>query len=312
MAPEIMPHESSRKPRRIHRPIRQIEKNDDCAGFRGAPRASRLAGAERLAMALHFRGVTAGIGGTQLAGSGPLSWSAFILAPPRRALARALAQVTQDAQPSPLVDHSGLSVTDGPEPASCVPPIPAVTPNGVVRFPRVTVGVGCVWSHSFLPLCEGQDWPRSGRPSGMIVLGRHRGLAKDAWSEPTVRATIEEIAADAIAHFHPDTFGPSHPSDDGVGDGDVSFYVGAASVIWALDYLHRVGATQVAEDFRPVLPKLPERTTAVFQSTPGYAKHGSSATWVRRLSPCVLPPRRTWPISCIGARRPIPSCRSAS
>jgi Lanthionine synthetase C-like protein len=128
----------------------------------------------------------------------------------------------------------------------------------------------------------------------MIVLGRHRGLAKDAWSERTARATIEEIAADAIADFHPGTFWPSHPSDDGVGDGDVSFYVGAAGVIWALDYLHRVGAIQLAEDFRPALPKLLERTTAAFQSTarPGYAKHGSllfgdmgAALVVMRLAP---------------------------
>jgi hypothetical protein len=35
-----------------------------------------------------------------------------------------------------------------------------------------------------------------------------------------VRAAIEDIAADAIAHFHPDTFWPGHPSDDGVGDGN--------------------------------------------------------------------------------------------
>ena len=51
----------------------------------------------------------------------------------------------------------------------------------------------------------------------MIVLGRHRALTQDAWSELAVRAAIEEIAADAIAHFDPDTFWPGHPSDDGVG-----------------------------------------------------------------------------------------------
>ena len=82
----------------------------------------------------------------------------------------------------------------------------------------------------------------------MIVLGRHRALTHDAWSELAVRAAIEEIAADAIAHFHPDTFWPAHPSDDGVGDGNTSFYVGAAGVIWALDYLHRIGATRAAKD----------------------------------------------------------------
>jgi hypothetical protein len=69
----------------------------------------------------------------------------------------------------------------------------------------------------------------------MITPGRHRPLAQDAWNESAVRVAIEEIAADAIAHFHPDTFWPAHPSDDGVGDGDPSFYNGAAGVIWALD-----------------------------------------------------------------------------
>ena len=111
----------------------------------------------------------------------------------------------------------------------------------------------------------------------MIVLGRHRALTHDAWSELAARAAIEDIAADAIAQFHPDTFWPGHPSDDGVGDGHPSFYYGAAGVIWALDYLHRIGATRVADDFRPVLPKLLERTIANFESNSpaDYAKHGS-------------------------------------
>jgi hypothetical protein len=68
----------------------------------------------------------------------------------------------------------------------------------------------------------------------MITPGRHRPLAQDAWNESAVRVAIDEIAADAIAHFHPDTFWPAHPSDDGVGDGDPSFYKGAAGVIWAV------------------------------------------------------------------------------
>ena len=115
----------------------------------------------------------------------------------------------------------------------------------------------------------------------MIVLGRHRPLADDAWNELAVRAAIEEIAADAIAQFDPDTFWPGHPNDDGVGDGNPSFYYGAAGVIWALDYLHRIGAVGVTKDFRPVLPKLLERTIANFEGRSAeyakadYAKHGS-------------------------------------
>jgi hypothetical protein len=111
----------------------------------------------------------------------------------------------------------------------------------------------------------------------LIVLGRHRPLANEAWNELAVRAAIEEIVADTIANFHPETFWPGHPSDDGVGDGNPSFYKGAAGVIWALDYLQRIRATHVTEDFRPVLPKLFERTIIDFESNApaGYTKHGS-------------------------------------
>jgi hypothetical protein len=111
----------------------------------------------------------------------------------------------------------------------------------------------------------------------MIVLSRHRPLTHDAWNELAVRTTIEEIAADAIAHFDPDTFWPGHPSGEREEDGDPSFYKGAAGVIWALDYLHRVGAVSVAKDFRPAMPKLMERTIADFKiSFPtDYEKHGS-------------------------------------
>ena len=62
-----------------------------------------------------------------------------------------------------------------------------------------------------------------------------------------------------------------------MGDGNPSFYYGAAGVIWALEYLRRINATCVADDFRPVLPRLLERTVANFESNspPDYAKHGS-------------------------------------
>lgn len=111
----------------------------------------------------------------------------------------------------------------------------------------------------------------------MISLSRHRPLLPDAWNELAVRTAIEEIAADAIVHFDPDTFWPGHPSGEREEDGDPSFYKGAAGVIWALDYLHRIGAVGVAADFRPVLPKLLERTIIDFEasSSADYAKHGS-------------------------------------
>jgi hypothetical protein len=111
----------------------------------------------------------------------------------------------------------------------------------------------------------------------MVALGRHRALTHEPWNEAAARTAIEEIAADAIDAFHPDRFWPAHPADDGVEDGNPSFYTGAAGVIWALDYLHRIGATRAARDFRPVLPELLARTIAAFEanSPAGYAKHGS-------------------------------------
>jgi hypothetical protein len=69
----------------------------------------------------------------------------------------------------------------------------------------------------------------------MIILGRHRTLTHDAWSESAARTAIEEIVNDAMCDFLPDTFWPGHPGDDGVGDGNPSVYYGAAGVIWALD-----------------------------------------------------------------------------
>jgi len=148
----------------------------------------------------------------------------------------------------------------------------------------------------------------------MITPGRHRPLVQDAWNDSAVRGAIEEIAADAIAHFHPDTFWPAHPSDEGVGDGDPSFYKGAAGVIWALDYLQRIGATRVAEDFRSVLPKLMERTVIDHEasSPTDYEKHGRCfvATWVRHFSQCALSRHRASPTWFIGAPKQTMDCQS--
>lgn len=111
----------------------------------------------------------------------------------------------------------------------------------------------------------------------MIILGRHRTLTNDTWNEAAVRAAIVEIVADAIDHFNPDEFWLAHPSDDGVQDGNTSVYMGAAGVIWGLDYLHRIGATLNATEFSPSLPTLLTRTRVAFTSNSpaDYAKHGS-------------------------------------
>lgn len=150
----------------------------------------------------------------------------------------------------------------------------------------------------------------------MITPGRHRPLAQDDWNESAVRVMIEEIAADAIAHFNPDTLWPAHPNDDGVGDGDPSFYKGAAGVVWALDYLRRIGATGVTEDFRSVLPKLMERTVidhdAIRRPTMRSMVRSFAEIWARHFSQCALSQHRVSPTWSIGALKQTMDCQSES
>jgi Lanthionine synthetase C-like protein len=104
----------------------------------------------------------------------------------------------------------------------------------------------------------------------MIDRARHIPLRPIAWDAAEAAAAVEEVAADAIAHFDPQRFWPAHPQD-GVGDGNASLYLGATGVIWALDHLARSGATKARYDFRPILPGL---LAAVRDQFPAY-KYGS-------------------------------------
>jgi hypothetical protein len=116
-------------------------------------------------------------------------------------------------------------------------------------------------------------------PSGepMFDPKRHVPLQPTPWDADAVRAAIEDIVADTLAHFDGDKGWPAHPMDDGVADGNASFYFGATGVMWALDYLRRVGATRAAIDFRPALPWLRETIEAEFahKTLGSYADHGS-------------------------------------
>jgi lanthionine synthetase-like protein len=103
---------------------------------------------------------------------------------------------------------------------------------------------------------------------------RHVPLSLLTWNAGEVSAAIEDIAADALAHFDHELFWPAHPLEDGLPDGTTSFYMGATGVIWALDYLRRVGAIKPAFDFTPVLPRLIEKNRAEFAGQ-AYAAHGS-------------------------------------
>jgi hypothetical protein len=97
------------------------------------------------------------------------------------------------------------------------------------------------------------------------------------WSAGEAALAIEEIAFDALEHCHGERFWPAHPLDEGVEDGNTSFYIGATGVIWAIEYLVRTGAINARFDFRPLLPSLMEANKVEFTGGEyrDYAAHGS-------------------------------------
>lgn len=102
----------------------------------------------------------------------------------------------------------------------------------------------------------------------------HVPLRPLTWSADEARSAIEDIVSDALVHFDDERLWPAHPMEDGRPDGDASFYFGATGVIWTLEYLRRVGATQTPIDFRSILPRLFDANKAQF-SRMDYAAHGS-------------------------------------
>lgn len=108
----------------------------------------------------------------------------------------------------------------------------------------------------------------------MLEKARHAPLRSIVWDASEVAAAIDEIAADAIAHFDTQRYWPAHPQDDDVADGHTGLYVGAVGVVWALDYLARTGATRRGHDFRPVVPHLLAALRDEFPKM-GYGSHGS-------------------------------------
>lgn len=111
----------------------------------------------------------------------------------------------------------------------------------------------------------------------MLDHARHVPLQSLPWSADKARSAIDEIVSDALTGFDEKRFWPAHPLEDGLSDGDASFYFGATGVIWAMEYLRRVGATQALIDFRPVLPRLVDANKAQFAGgkSKDYSGHGS-------------------------------------
>jgi hypothetical protein len=86
----------------------------------------------------------------------------------------------------------------------------------------------------------------------MYQEARHEPLIEADWDEERARAAIDETVGDTHAHFDPQNLWPIHPLDRFRDNLDVSFkmlYFGAAGVIWALDYLNRIGATKIQRDY---------------------------------------------------------------
>jgi hypothetical protein len=86
----------------------------------------------------------------------------------------------------------------------------------------------------------------------MYEQARHERLIEAQWDEERALATIDQIVRDTCSRFDPQKLWPIHPLDlfrNGLTEPLKMLYFGAAGVIWALDYLNKIGATAVKEDF---------------------------------------------------------------
>lgn len=90
----------------------------------------------------------------------------------------------------------------------------------------------------------------------MYDPARHAALTTVDWDPAAARAAIGEIVADATAAFDPERFWPAHPQDENTPDGTTGLYLGAAGMLWGLDYLARAGAADHGLDLAPILPRL--------------------------------------------------------
>jgi hypothetical protein len=145
----------------------------------------------------------------------------------------------------------------------------------------------------------------------MNARSRHVPLRPVPWDPRAATSAIGEIVADARAHFDAHLFWPAHPLDD-VEDGSCSIYVGAAGVIWALEYLRRAGAAPDSIDFRPNLARLLEKSIAEMAGYGDYAVTGSlllgdmgTALLVMRLAPTPAATELVWARASANTELPI-------
>ena len=93
---------------------------------------------------------------------------------------------------------------------------------------------------------------------------RHEALSAPPWDTDQARAAIDHIVRDTERRFVASGWWPLHPrdaeGDDKAGEPNYTLYFGAPGVVWALDYLHAVGAASRRVDFAlPLLQQAMER-----------------------------------------------------
>ena len=92
---------------------------------------------------------------------------------------------------------------------------------------------------------------------------RHTSLAEIQWDQSVARSEIQRIVNDAYSAYSPGKLWPVHTNDSpNAAQPFYMLYVGAAGVVWALDHLARVGASDRQRTFDAVLVDLiePNRT----------------------------------------------------
>lgn len=87
---------------------------------------------------------------------------------------------------------------------------------------------------------------------------RHEQLQGRAWDADKAKAVVDRIARDTIERAHGEAHWPIHELDEmpRMTEMPKSLYLGAAGVIWALDYLKSVGATDIGADWSSAIQSL--------------------------------------------------------
>jgi len=112
----------------------------------------------------------------------------------------------------------------------------------------------------------------------LYETARHESLQSKPWDSAVASRTIERIYADTVETFSDESLWPVHPLD---WEGDAPpmnmLYLGAAGVIWAIQFLERVDAVDgKAHDFTPLWPTLFENN----QSALSMFNMGTASYWM--------------------------------